>query len=168
MSMRDYEDMKDIVIPKEQEEMMNIICDAWEECLALKNCEECPDRPKKFMRMAMCNALKYTRKLIESGYTKRPTADVQEARIGMDREKQIEEVANILWHIPGSCFLNSYDDCARIAKHLYDDAGYCKKVEIAKDIFDDIESKLLNHVGDYYGCYHKTFDELKRKYTDCE
>ena len=47
MSMRDYEDMKDIVIPKEQEEMMNIICDAWEECRTLKNCEECPDRPKK-------------------------------------------------------------------------------------------------------------------------
>lgn len=70
MLMRDYEDMKDIVIPKEQEEMMNIICDAWEEFLALKNCEECPDRPKKFMRMTMCNALKYTRKLIEAGYTK--------------------------------------------------------------------------------------------------
>lgn len=78
MPMRDYEDMKDIVIPKEQEEMMDVICDAWEECLALKNCEECPDRPKKFMRMAMCNALKYTRKLIEAGYTKRPTYDVQE------------------------------------------------------------------------------------------
>ena len=48
MSMRDYEDMKDIVIPKEQEEMMNIICDALEECRTLKNCEECPtDRKKK-------------------------------------------------------------------------------------------------------------------------
>lgn len=82
MLMRDYEDMKDIVIPKEQEEMMNIICDAWEECHTLKSCEECPDRPKKFMRMAMCTALKYTRKLIESGYTKQPTADVQEVRHG--------------------------------------------------------------------------------------
>lgn len=80
MLMRDYEDMKDIVIPKEQEEMMNIICDAWEECHTLKSCEECPDRPKKFMRMAMCTALKYTRKLIESGYTKQPAADVQEVR----------------------------------------------------------------------------------------
>lgn len=82
MLMRDYEDMKDIVIPKEQEEMMNIICDAWEECLALKNCEECLDRPKRFMRMAMCSALKYTRKLIEAGYTKRPTYDVQEVEHG--------------------------------------------------------------------------------------
>ena len=80
MAMRDYEDMKDIVIPKEQEEMMNIICDAWDECRSLETCKECKDRPKKFMRMAMCNALKYTRKLIEAGYAKHPTADVQEVR----------------------------------------------------------------------------------------
>ena len=73
MSMRDYEDMKDIVIPKEQEEMMNIICDAWEECLTLKNCKECPDRPKEFMRIMMCTSLKYTRKLIEAGYVNNHT-----------------------------------------------------------------------------------------------
>ena len=42
------------------------------------------------------------------------------------------------------------------------------EVEVAKGIFDEIENKLLNHVDDYHGCYHKTFDELKRKYTDCE
>lgn len=82
MSMRDYEDMKDIVIPKEQEEMMNIICDAWEECRTLKHCRECPDRPKEFMRMMMCTSLKYTRKFIEAGYTKQPTADVQDIRHG--------------------------------------------------------------------------------------
>ena len=76
MPMRDYEDMKDIVIPKEQEEMMNIICDAWDECRSLETCKECPDRPKKFMRMAMCTSLKYTRKLIEAGYAKQPTSDV--------------------------------------------------------------------------------------------
>lgn len=82
MAMRDYEEMKDIVIPKEQEEMMNIICDAWEECRTLKNCKECPDRPKEFMRMMMCTSLKYTRKLIEAGYVKQPTVDVQEVRHG--------------------------------------------------------------------------------------
>lgn len=76
MPMRDYEDMKNIVIPKEQEEMMDVICDAWEECRSLETCKECPDRPKKFMRMAMCTALKYTRKLIEAGYAKQPTSDV--------------------------------------------------------------------------------------------
>ena len=82
MAMRDYEDMKDIVIPKEQEEMMNIICDAWDECCSLETCKECKDRPKKFMRMAMCTALKYARKWIEAGYAKHPTADVQEVRHG--------------------------------------------------------------------------------------
>ena len=71
MSMRDYEDMKDIVIPKEQEEMMNIICESWEECHTLKNCKECHDRPKEYMRMMMCTSLKYTRKLLENGYSKR-------------------------------------------------------------------------------------------------
>lgn len=78
MGMRDYEDMKDIVIPKEQEEMMNIICDAWDECRSLNSCRECPDRPKEYMRMMMCTSLKYTRKFIEAGYTKQSIADVQE------------------------------------------------------------------------------------------
>lgn len=82
MAMRNYEDMKEIVIPKEQEEMMNIICEAWEECHSLRTCTECKDRPKNFMRMAMCTALKYTRKLVEAGYTRQPTADVQEVRHG--------------------------------------------------------------------------------------
>ena len=82
MLMRDYEDMKDIVIPKEQEEMMNIICEAWEECHTLKNCKECPDRQKEFMRMMMCTSLKYTRKLMEAGYTKHKTTDMQEVRHG--------------------------------------------------------------------------------------
>lgn len=82
MGMRDYEDMKDIVIPKEQEEMMNIICDAWDECRSLNSCRECPDRPKEYMRMMMCTSLKYTRKFIEAGYTKQSIADVQKVRHG--------------------------------------------------------------------------------------
>ena len=51
----------------------------------------------------------------------------------MSREKQIEEIANILWHIPGSCFLNSYDDCTRIAECIYDDGGYRKQSEVVKE-----------------------------------
>lgn len=39
------------------------------------------------------------------------------------------------------------------------------EAEIARAIFEEIESRLLNHIADYYGCYHKTFDELKKKYT---
>ena len=40
MGMRDYEDMKHIAIPKEQEEMMNVICDAWDECRSLETCKQ--------------------------------------------------------------------------------------------------------------------------------
>lgn len=86
MGMREYEEMKHIAIPKEQEEMMNVICDAWDECRSLETCKECPDRPKEFMRIVMCTALKYTRKLIEAGYTKQSTADMQEIKHGTWRE----------------------------------------------------------------------------------
>lgn len=47
----------------------------------------------------------------------------------MCREKQIEEIANILWHIPNNYFLNSYNDCERIAECIYDDGGYRKQSE---------------------------------------
>ena len=66
--MRAYEELKDITIPKEQEEMMNIICDAWEECRNMAHCKDCPDRPVTNMRMMACTALKYTRLLLENGY----------------------------------------------------------------------------------------------------
>ncbi len=76
MSMREYEEAKNIVIPKEQEEMMDIICDAWEECRSLESCKDCQDRPLSTMSMMMCTALKYTRKLVEAGYTNLQAADV--------------------------------------------------------------------------------------------
>ena len=45
----------------------------------------------------------------------------------MSREKQIEEIANILWNIPNNYSLNSYNDCERIAECIYDDGGYRKQ-----------------------------------------
>ena len=45
----------------------------------------------------------------------------------MGREKEIEEIANILWHISGNYFLNNYNDCERIAECIYDDGGYRKQ-----------------------------------------
>ena len=47
----------------------------------------------------------------------------------MSREKQIEEIANILWNIPNNYSLNSYNDCERIAECIYDDGGYRKQSE---------------------------------------
>lgn len=67
MPMRDYEDLKDIEIPRGQEMMMDIMCKAWEECREL-HCTSCPDRPKKYMRMMECVALKYARLLYEAGF----------------------------------------------------------------------------------------------------
>lgn len=66
MSMRDYEDLKDIEIPREQEMMMDIMCEAWEECRK-SDCESCPDSPK-YMRIKQCFALKYARLLYEAGF----------------------------------------------------------------------------------------------------
>ena len=42
------------------------------------------------------------------------------------------------------------------------------KSEVAREIFEEIENRLLNHIADYHGCYHRTFDELKKKYTEGE
>ena len=47
----------------------------------------------------------------------------------MSREKQIEDIANILWHIPCGYSLNSYNDCEVIAECIYDDGGYRKQSE---------------------------------------
>lgn len=68
----------------------------------------------------------------------------------MPREKQIEEIANILWHIPGSCFLNSYDDCTRIAEYIYDDGGYRKQSEVVKEIFEEINNISYNLMDSPY------------------
>lgn len=69
MSRKDYEELSDIQLPPEQAEMLDIICDAWEECQA-SACAACPDRPHQNMRIMACTALKYTRLLYEADYRK--------------------------------------------------------------------------------------------------
>ena len=86
----------------------------------------------------------------------------------MQREKQIEEIANILWHIPNNYFLNSYNDCERIAECIYDDGGYRKQSEVAKEFFDDIKEKLIFNAYGIATISNKTFCELKKKYTKSE
>ena len=94
----------------------------------------------------------------------------------MTREKQIEEIANILWHIPNNYFLNSYNDCERIAECIYDDGGYRKQSEVVMEIFEEIE-KLVSTNKKTDGCatYEETIfyiedfiedlAELKKKYA---
>jgi hypothetical protein len=67
--MRAYEELKDITIPQEQEEMMNIICGAWEECQRT-DCRECTERANQYMALMACTSLKYTRCLLENGCRK--------------------------------------------------------------------------------------------------
>ena len=38
------------------------------------------------------------------------------------------------------------------------------ELAMAEKIFADVKSDLLDHVADYFGTYHKTFDRLKQKY----
>ena len=98
----------------------------------------------------------------------------------MGREKEIEEMANILWHIPNNYYyyLNSYNDCKRIAECIYDDGGYRKKSDVAKEIFEEVERILsLNyccclpqgateHYEYYEGNVAKDIAELKKKYMN--
>ena len=83
----------------------------------------------------------------------------------MGREKQIKEIANILWHIPNNYYLNSYNDCKRIAECIYDDGGYRKQSEVAKEIFDAMKEKLIFNTYGIATISNKTFLELKKKYT---
>ena len=79
MKMRDYELLKDIQIPDEQEKMMDIICDAWHECQN-SDCKNCIDRPEKFMTLFFCFCLKCSRRLIEAGYKKQDTQEVKHSK----------------------------------------------------------------------------------------
>lgn len=124
MSMREYEEVKNIVIPKEQEEMMDIICDAWEECRASESCKNCPDRPQTYMRMMMCTALKYTRRLIEAGYAKRQAADVAPVRHGrwIEYMKVIIPEPYNKWEQAWKCSECGFDD-GFIADHFCPNCG---------------------------------------------
>ena len=84
MPMRDYEDLKNLKIPAEQERIMDIICDAWEEC---KDNQVLPCDHILFA----CTALKYSRKIHEAGYATAKWIDVK------DRLPEKLEPVNIVW-----------------------------------------------------------------------
>ena len=85
--MRAYEELSDIPLPIEQEEMMDIICDAWEGCQQI-DCRVCADRPHRNMRIMACTALKYTRLLREAGYRKQSEGEwiVEESHLVHDKK----------------------------------------------------------------------------------
>lgn len=95
MPMRDYDDLKNLKIPAEQEMIMDIICDALAECRATDCQSECKDNqalPCDHILFA-CTALKYSRKINEAGYAPAKWIDVN------DRlpEESTNTPVNIVW-----------------------------------------------------------------------
>ena len=79
-----------------------------------------------------------------------------------NREKQIEEMADILCEAKGhDC--NGGDDCRCVkqAEALYN-AGYRKASEVAEEIFAEIEEHIMLEFNEV------AYAELKKKYTEIE
>nr|DAH78600.1 MAG TPA: Protein of unknown function (DUF551) [Caudoviricetes sp.] len=115
MPMRDYEDLKNLKIPAEQERIMDIICDVWEECRATDCQSECKDNqvlPCEHTLFA-CTALRYSRRIIESGYAPAKWIDVN------DRLPETSDDALVV-------LAHTYDDSFHdygIARYILSDDG---------------------------------------------
>ena len=82
----------------------------------------------------------------------------------MNREKQIEEIANILWHIPGNYFLNNYNDCDRIAECIYEDGGYRKQSEVIDEFVKRLKEEPIKLSLPLFGL--STKDEIEEYFND--
>ena len=84
----------------------------------------------------------------------------------MSREKQIEEMANILWHIPNNYYyyLNSYNDCKRIAECIYDDGGYRKQSEVIDEFVKRLKEEPIKLSLPLFGL--STKDEIEAHFDD--
>lgn len=84
----------------------------------------------------------------------------------MNKDKQIEEMAKLtkqrcrIDNLCGSCTWETCNDC--LSEALYN-AGYRKAPEVAREIFEEIESMEIN--GIIY-TFSSNFAELKKKYTE--
>ena len=65
----------------------------------------------------------------------------------MSKEKQIEEITELLWHFPKAFYSNCYDNCEEIAKLLYEE-GYRKQSENTVELPCKIGDKVyrLNYL----------------------
>ena len=82
----------------------------------------------------------------------------------MSREKQIEEIANILWNIPNNYSLNSYNDCERIAECIYDDGGYRKQSEVVDKFVKRLKEEPIKLSLPLFGL--STKDEIEEHFND--
>lgn len=113
MSMRDYDELENVKIPAEQERIMDIICDAWEECRE-SDCP-CDHGLQSKHSIFACTALKYAKKIHEAGYTHATWIDVNDRM-----PKTADDVLVVLAH--------TYEDDYReysIAKYIpFDDGSH--------------------------------------------
>ena len=84
----------------------------------------------------------------------------------LNRNKQIEEMANILWHIPSGYSLNSYNDCEMIAESIYENGGYRKASEVAREICGMLREDLRGFVDADY--LERLLTIYEKKYTEGE
>ena len=69
MAMRDRFPLDKIVLPKNQERIMDVVCKAWDECDE-SECKGCIDRKSHFMSIRECVSIKASRMLVEEGYAR--------------------------------------------------------------------------------------------------
>ena len=83
----------------------------------------------------------------------------------MSKEKQIEEISNVIYD--DSNINDTYwrSHCEQLAETIYN-AGYRKQSEVAKEVFDNIKEKLIFNTYGIATISNKTFCELKKKYTE--
>ena len=79
----------------------------------------------------------------------------------MDKEKQIEEIADFVYADPYETY--DWSDAVCLATDLYN-KGYRKSEEVAREIFEEIED-IMNNIGHFDEI---DFKALKNKYTESE
>lgn len=84
----------------------------------------------------------------------------------MDREKQIEEMAEAIFH-NCNCGL-FFSEAEKIARFVIEEQGYRKQSEVVKEIFEEINNIIYNlRDSPFYSSSDAVYEltELKKKYT---
>lgn len=83
----------------------------------------------------------------------------------MDREKQIEEMAEAIFH-NCNCGL-FFSEAEKIARFVIEEQGYRKQSEVVKEVFEEINNIIYNlRDSPFYSSSDAVYEltELKKKY----
>lgn len=124
MGMRDYHDLKDIIIPEAQEKIMDIYCAAWDDCRDMGHCKDCPDRQmlKEKFSLLECFSLKYSRMLIEAGYAPVVHGAWEDKQNPQWKAYDIRHCSVCGWNIPKSKLRNKdlhWNYCPNCGAKMY-------------------------------------------------